>query len=160
MLASLPDPVAGSEANYMVQEPWGDIQQQVLWWTIGDEEENSFLGLPYFPFISNCKGADNNIAISKVSEDNPSCILIDFENTVSVDENFWNSQMEPTSDQCFLEMECSYEEQIDIPLTGYRWYELGAGVPLWWITYQALPPEEYEPVFETALDGTKTYITR
>merc|ERR1711871_1035308 len=160
--AGLPDSEGGSRSNYMIEEPWGDIQQQYLWWSIGDElGENSFLGLPFLPYISNCRGSDSQIPLSKIIEDNPGCENILYDNTVPVDEYFWNMRLNPESDRCDnLVLKCSYEEQIDIPLTEFRWYEQMVGVPLWYLSVEPIPARAYEPDFVINPDKSRTYETR
>jgi hypothetical protein len=51
-------------------------------------------------------------------------------------------------------MDCTYEEQIDIPLTQMRWYEQPAGTALWYLSAEPLQPSAYEPIFTVKPDLT------
>ena len=159
---NIPDVAQESEKNYMVKEPWGLIQQPILWFSKGNEEdneeENEFLSLPYFPFISNCKGGDSQLPISKIFEDNPGCFLTPFVSTQAVDpylliNYLWQQIDEPTADRCNMILECSYEEQIDIVTTVPRWYEQPGGTELWYMSNDPQKPEAYEPLYTVQDDG-------
>ena len=89
----LPDVEFFSDYNYMVPDEIENVQQQYIWWSTGDKEDNTFLGLPYLPFISNCKGTDNHISISKIFEDNPQCLNIKYDQTLPVNPYFWVGQV-------------------------------------------------------------------
>ena len=47
-----------------------------MYWSKADEGPRmglEFIGLPYFPFFSNCRGFDSHIHISKMFESHPDC---------------------------------------------------------------------------------------
>ena len=58
----VPDVETESSSLYSVPDDWGDVQKQYLWWSVGDSEENEFLGKHFifyilyfnFNFIFNC----------------------------------------------------------------------------------------------------------
>ena len=75
--ARIPNLQAISKTLYSVPDPTGDVNEQPIWWSNGDTananantstSETGFLGLPYLPFFSNCKGSDSYISLSKVLE--------------------------------------------------------------------------------------------
>lgn len=46
-------------------------------WASGDESgPNTFLAMPYFPFLSSCAGYGNHMSFSKLVESHPDCSLV------------------------------------------------------------------------------------
>lgn len=46
-------------------------------WSSGDESgANTFLTIPYFPFLSSCTGYGNHMSFSKLVESHPECTLV------------------------------------------------------------------------------------
>ena len=46
-------------------------------WSAGDEAgPNTFLAMPYFPFLSSCAGYGNHMSFSKLVESHPDCSLV------------------------------------------------------------------------------------
>lgn len=46
-------------------------------WSSGDESgANTFLTMPYFPFLSSCAGYGNHMSFSKLVESHPDCTLV------------------------------------------------------------------------------------
>ena len=70
----------------------------------------------------------------------------------------WQNQFTPEADTCVVNLACSYEEQIDIPLApNIRWYEQGAGVVLWWMSAEPQPSSQYSPMFSVNNAQSKSY---
>lgn len=116
--ANVPDTVSRTQNLYMVGDNQDEVRRQQIWWSTGvynkygadadgytppawNDLDGMFLGLPYFPFFSNCKGSDNYISLSKAFETDPMCDRIAYENTIPVDAYPWNAQMVPNSDKCY-----------------------------------------------------------
>ena len=164
-----------------------DNYQSADWLVVGDDTgENEFLGLPYFPFFSNCKGFDSYMSISKMLETHPECDIIDYDKTKAVDQYIWNGQLTPNADSCAVEvpegdarikiinqeevdwfgaergavMECIFEEQIDIPAGNPRWFEMEAGESIFYLTKEPVAPKDYEPVYQENPDFTRNYTAR
>jgi hypothetical protein len=143
-----------------------------------------FLGLPYLPFFSNCKGTDSYISFSKMLETDPRCQLVDYENTVPVSPLPWEGSTTPNADKCEIAtpaelntkvvngetidwlgpvngalFECVFEENIAVTLTKVRWYEAGAGATLFYFGIEPFEPSQFEPSFTTNKDLSKEYST-
>lgn len=116
--ASVPDTISRSENLYMVGDNQDEVRRQQIWWSTAvynkygadaegytppawNDLDGMFLGLPYLPFFSNCKGSDNHISLSKAFETDPMCDRIAYENTIEVNAYPWNDQMVPNADKCY-----------------------------------------------------------
>lgn len=183
--ANIPDLDASSLEIYPVSDKTDDLRRLPIWWTTVDSVANlGFLGLPYFPYFSNCRGSDSYISISKTFETHPDCSYIDFDNTVYSNAFPWEGPLFPNSDQCYRTtpeellthkfinetvpwmdtmsgaiFDCLFEEAIDIPMTGIlRWYESPSGTTLFYIGIYAYFPKDYEAVFDIdSKTNEKTY---
>jgi hypothetical protein len=71
--AQIPDLSAISKYLYPVVDPSSLVQRQSTWWRTTDTAQQGFLGLPYFPYFSNCKDSDSYMSINKVLETDPDC---------------------------------------------------------------------------------------
>jgi hypothetical protein len=185
--ATSPDIAAITEELTVTVDNYRDNYQSADWLVVGDDSgENDFLGLPYFPFFSNCKGFDSYMSISKMLETHPDCDIIPYEKTKAVDQYIWNNQLTPNADSCVVEvpegdarmkiidqeevewfgaergavMECMFEEQIDIPAGNPRWFEMEAGESIFYITKEPVSPHNYEPVYRQNEDYTRNYTSR
>ncbi|KAL4109781.1 hypothetical protein PRIC1_001476 [Phytophthora ramorum] len=87
---------------YSVPDPWEATQRSDSWWTqeLGGSE---FLALPYLPYFSSCRGFDSNIFLSKMLETHPDCILVNYDQTVEVDQYPWRKKLTPNADRCLIE---------------------------------------------------------
>ena len=120
---------------------------------------SSYIGLPYFPFFSNCRGGGRYLSISKVLETDPSCDLVSFHDTVPVSAYPWKNKHLGNGDKCNSSTinisqpfnigneafspwydtyhgalyDCEYEEQISTIQNNVRWYELGLMQTLFYI---------------------------
>ena len=135
---------------------------------------NNFIGLPYLPYFSNCKGSDSYLFLDKMMETDPRCTLVDYDNTVYVSPYPWTGLTTPNSDQCNTTVpaamqnkqignttvpwlgnyagalfDCVFEEAIAVPLTNPRWYEVPGGTTLWYIGTDPFPLSAYQPMTST-----------
>lgn len=169
----IPDTRVLSSELYQVADPIGNVQYQDIWWTVTEPSGLGFLGLPYLPFFSNCKGSDSNIVFHKAVETDPSCQLVAYEDTVPVSAYPWAGSTVPNADQCNITtnaeytalgigpyngatFQCVFEETIAILLTKTRWYEAQAAVTLFYFGINPFAPSDYEPKY-TVYDLNKTY---
>ena len=87
---------------YVARDPLDKVKRDETWWEkIGTE----FIGLPYFPFFSNCRGYGKHIFTSKFLEDHPTphCTRASPQNrTGYINEWPWNEKMKPQADECKL----------------------------------------------------------
>jgi len=183
--AAVPDLRSETAGLYMTADTITSVRRQMIWWSTGVDNPEGFLGLPYFPYFSNCKGSDNTISISKMMETDPMCDIVQYQNTVPVSPYPWAGAMYPNSDMCntsttpdlfFRQVrnitvpwlgpyngalfECYFEEQIDIPLAYPRWYEAAASTVLFYLGAEPFPAEAYEPQFiYDKKTGNKTYTS-
>jgi len=152
-----PDTTVISDALYAVLDPFDEINTQMIWWSVSDPGKTGYLGLPYFPFFSNCKGSDSYLSISKVLETDPGCALVDYQDTVPVLPYPWDGAMIANSDNCATVMTCYYEEQIDIPIANPRWYEVGGSTTLFFMGQEPVKPSSYEPIYSVDKTFSKSY---
>lgn len=53
------------------------VYEDSNWWAVGDESgANTFLTIPYFPFLSSCAGYGNHMSFAKLVESHPDCTLV------------------------------------------------------------------------------------
>jgi hypothetical protein len=183
---TLIDVDAESEKLFTISEPFSQLKKESDWFTVGDSSgENTFLGLPYFPYFSNCKGYDSFMSMSKFFETNPECKFVSYEKTKPVDQYIWNAQLTPSADTCRVVvppedqyriinskrvkwfdstrgsvMNCTFEENIDIPTGNPRWYEMAGGSYIFYISKEPIGPNGYDPVFRQNPDFTRNYTQR
>lgn len=182
--AKIPDVKKISSELYAIPDPLSKIEHESSTFWGYDESNLGFLGLPYFPYFSNCKGSDSYISISKLFETDPQCPTIPYDNTVPVTPYPWDGSTVPYSDECLVPtprdrivkqvgnetiswmgdlsgaiFECLLEESIDVPPVPetFRWYEAPLGTTLFYLTNTPIPPADYEPRSTTNIDGSKTY---
>lgn len=141
---------------YPILNPYSSVSQAAL---TGTGVELGYLGLPYFPFFSNCRGSGSFMSISKVLETDPRCAIVNYADTISVSAYPWKNQLIPNADQCnsttlpadqthsignqFISpwlgpyngalFDCNYEEQIEVAQNTIRWYEAGATSRLFYL---------------------------
>lgn len=61
----------------VVRSDYDDVFEDSNWWTSGDEAgANTFLTMPYFPFLSSCAGYGNHMSFAKLVESHPDCTLV------------------------------------------------------------------------------------
>ena len=98
--ANVPDPQVLNAGLYSIPNVYSDQFQQLVWWSQGDApgqsrwnvNQNSpaisgglnFLGLPYFPYFSNCKGSGINPITLPPSHSRANRSIIDCILTVAV----------------------------------------------------------------------------
>jgi hypothetical protein len=184
--ANIPNLNTISSQLYAVPDPLSNVYVDVNTFWGFPEVVNGFIGLPYFPYFSNCKGSDSYISIAKTLETDPSCPLVVYEKTVPVSSFPWDGSTKPYADECLVptpvnEMtrkvgnatitwlpdtrgalfECVFEEGIDIPPVPatFRWYEAALGTTLFYMTNIPIHPADYTAAFTTDTFGTETYST-
>lgn len=87
--AKIPDLKTISTDLYAVPDPLSIVSFSLNpFWNL-PEVSQGFLGLPYLPYFSNCKGSDSYISIAKVTETDPSCPLVSYDRTVPVSPYPW-----------------------------------------------------------------------
>lgn len=81
--AVIPDYDALPERE-VVRSDYDNVFEDSNWWTSGDESgANTFLTMPYFPFLSSCAGYGHHMSFAKLVESHPDCTLVS-ENVVSL----------------------------------------------------------------------------
>lgn len=73
---SIPDYDALPERE-VVRSDYSDVFEDANWWTSGDDSgANTFLTVPYFPFLSSCAGYGNYMSFAKLVESHPDCTVV------------------------------------------------------------------------------------
>ena len=175
--ANVPDLWEISQKLYQDPELTVDVSYTDIWWSNYELSGQGFLGLPYLPFFSSCKGSDSYISWAKVTETDQSCQLVDYQNTVPVSPYPWAGAVYPNADICntstplYLQdllggpgyngavFECQFEENIAVTLTNTRWFEAGANTVLFYFINTYVEPSDYEPSFTFDAYLNKTYST-
>lgn len=108
--AQVPNVKSYSDQMYPVPYSFEMVSNQNSWWTSVDTAVSTsganipYLGLPYLPFFSNCKGSDHYLSLNKMLETDPSCSTVDYESTVPVTAFFFLNKgfvgFFPTADTC------------------------------------------------------------
>eukprot|EP00599_Poterioochromonas_sp_BG-1_P003191 CAMPEP_0173133270 /NCGR_PEP_ID=MMETSP1105-20130129/630_1 /TAXON_ID=2985 /ORGANISM="Ochromonas sp., Strain BG-1" /LENGTH=1788 /DNA_ID=CAMNT_0014044913 /DNA_START=1672 /DNA_END=7038 /DNA_ORIENTATION=+ len=181
--ANIPDLDTISSHLYVVLDPSSYVEYQQIWWSLYEQSGNSFLGLPYLPWFSNCKGGDSYVSLNKVLETDPSCVQVPYEQTVFVNQ-FFSTGMKPYADQCnettptYMQSkvidgtlqeswlgpyngamyDCYFEEDISVTLTTTRWYEAPAQTPLFYIGTDPFGPNDYSSANSNGLWGRSANI--
>ena len=74
--ASIPNYDALPERK-VIRSDYDNVFEDSNWWTSGDESgANTFLTMPYFPFLSSCAGYGNHMSFAKLVESHPDCTLV------------------------------------------------------------------------------------
>ena len=186
--ANVPDLDTISKSLYPIPDLFSEISKQQIWWSTQDpagvNSSVGYLGLPYLPYFSSCRGSDSFLSLSKVLESDRYCQIVPLDQTVPVGPWPWQKSFIPNADQCNASTptsisdaviegtdqpswlgpyngalyQCSYEESISILVSGVtRWYEAGAFTTLWHFGIDPFSPADYEPQFSVSKNLTKTY---
>jgi len=132
--------------------------QSDLWWSNIDPDLGAFsyIGLPYLPFFSNCDGYGSHMSISKLLEENPACTFVSQKDTKYVSEFFLNGAYRPVADQCQtpdfvlggydgISLNCTYDEEVTAASNDLRWWELGEGDTLFYLTRDPVRISDFLP---------------
>lgn len=61
----------------VVRPEYDDVYEDANWWSSGDDSgANTFLTMPYFPFLSSCAGYGHHMSFAKLVESHPDCTLV------------------------------------------------------------------------------------
>jgi hypothetical protein len=171
--ANVPDLSAMSTTLYPVADPMTSVTASAV---DNSGQGFNFIGIPYFPYFSNCKGSDSFLDMNKMFETDPRCTLVDYDNTVYVSPYPWTGLLSPNSDQCNSTVatsmqtrkignqtvpwlgnyagaifDCIFEEEIDVPLTIPRWYEADGGTLLFSIGNDPFPYNDYAGIWDDSV---------
>lgn len=174
-----------SASLYPVPDPLDQVYVDINTFWGYPETANGFLGLPYFPYFSNCQGAGRFISIAKTFETDPNCALVPYDKTVPVVPLPWQGSTVPYSDKCLVPtpeseqtkqqgntsifwlpdtvgvlFQCEFEEAISVtpvPLT-FRWFEASLGTTLFYITNIPIVPDYYSPIYTQDVFGNRNYL--
>lgn len=131
------------------------VEETPQWWSNignGDSSSEPYLALPYLPFLSNCRGYDSHISISRLLEEHPGCDLVAEEATEPIRQLRLFERSSAVSDTCYAELSCLYEEDLSSPRKGRRWYEASRDQVLFHLTSDAIAASQFEA--EAAGDDT------
>ena len=166
-----------NESNPLIPEGFSDkgdnaglnmVMDRV--WPIRNEVEHSHYVLPYLPFFSSCRGFDSHIPLFMLFESEENCNLIEYNETIWIDQ--WNPFTTATAveiasamDSCYWNLECKYEEEIEKVSTDERWFELGSGADLFYISRDPHPYKRYADAYsgddpDAMEEGLKFFVTR
>ena len=131
------------------------VEERSQWWDSIDSDDYStspYLSLPYLPFMSNCKGYDSHISISRLLEEHPGCNLVSESETTPIRQYRLFERSPAVSDTCQAELSCLYEEDLTSPRRGKRWYEASRDQVLFHLTSDAITASEFSAA-EVEEDG-------
>lgn len=127
------------------------VEERSQWWDnidSGDYSTAPYLALPYLPFMSNCRGYDSHISISRLLEEHPDCNLVAETETVPIRQYRLFERSPAVSDTCHAQLTCLYEEDLTNPRRGYRWYEASRDQVLFHLTSDAITASEFSAEVE------------
>lgn len=121
--------------------------------------EQTFVAVPYLPFLSNCDGFDSHVFLDKLVESHPGCTRVPAAQTREVSPYPWDGKLVAVADSCGaqgwapepalgdvvqpgLPLYCTYEEQVRLAATNPRWFEVGEG-PLWHINAKPVSWDDF-----------------
>ncbi len=153
-------------------EAYDDVYVHESWWINGDSSgPNSFITVPYIPFISSCEGYGRHTSLARLLETHPDCTRIPYEQTRPIKQwtsvggtphadEYGNIGMTPDDigwDMNFREkiqsrgiyLKCMYEEDIKQPTSKLRWFEAGPGQTLFLVTKNPVENEDFDTIYNT-----------
>ncbi len=156
-------------------EAYDDVYVHESWWINGDSSgPNSFITVPYIPFISSCEGYGRHTSLVHLLETHPDCSRIPYEQTRPITQ--WTSVGgTPHADECGnIEMTpsdvgwdensrekiqsrgvyltCMYEEDIKQHTSKLRWFEVGPGQTIFSVTKNSIEKEDFDSIYD--MDGS------
>ena len=110
---------------------------------------HDFWALPYIPFFSNCDGYGSHISWSRLLEDHPDCISVNYNDVAPINEFSFRNRRQMSNDACQgVSLHCIYDEEVKEARENLRWYEAGGSV-LFYITRDAVPSNKFVPSSKT-----------
>jgi len=165
---------------FALRDPIETVKETDLWWTEQSQSstrsyDSSFIALPFFPYFSNCDGYDSHVGISRLLEEHPDCTMVDWNDTKPVNQYPWENLLYPISDTCQvpikshytheesdssliydlfkgIDLSCTFEEQVELPSAGTRWFESDGGTVLFYMSHFPIPADHFESRSETYED--------
>lgn len=154
--------------EYFGLYPVVDVRESVVysdtWWAT-KLEGMDFIGLPYLPFFSSCRGFDSHMWIAKLLESHPDCVYVTYDETVEVNQYPWKKKTVPNADKCVIDytrehttssgetvveslqrgisLACTYEENLEGGAEKTRWYEAPTGTTLFYLTKDPASPDDF-----------------
>ena len=99
-----------------IEEGYNSYKVNSLYW--GEDEQ---IGITYIPYISNCKGYGKYISLWGILEQNSNCSLISEEDTIYIKDFSFGGNAK--GDNCYIELDCIYDEEISSASNKNRWFE-------------------------------------
>lgn len=147
-------------------DPFSSVQRSNSWWS-EQLDGADLLALPYLPYFSSCRGFGSTMSLAKLVESHPDCTLVEYEDTIEVNQYPWNKKMTPHADSCVVEytveaadgssssgtsyetlekgvnMSCTYEEDLEGGAEKTRWYEATTDTVLFYLSRDPVDGDEF-----------------
>ncbi len=162
-----------------IPEEYENVYAHESWWTNGDSSgPNSFITVPYIPFISSCDGYGRHTSLACLLETHPKCTRVPYEQTRPIEQ--WTSVGgTPHADECGnivmspgdigwdptsrdkmqsrgIYLTCTYEENLKQPTSKSRWFEAGPGQRLFSITKNPVERADFDATYFVDGRGVRT----
>ena len=98
------------------------------------------LGVTYLPYFSNCKGYGRYLPLWALLEQNEKCNLIQEEDTIYIKD--FSFGVHAKGDNCQIEIECVYDEDVKKPSNKKYWFEANTGDSLFSISKNPIELDE------------------
>ncbi|DAZ97950.1 TPA: hypothetical protein N0F65_006375 [Lagenidium giganteum] len=147
----------------MISDPVDTVINSDVWWA--QRLGGDFIAVPYLPFFSSCREYDSHIWIPKLLESHPDCVLINYDQTIEVNQYPWNKKLKPNADSCLItyivgenstskdvqpvqmqrgiDLHCTYEENLEGGAEKPRWYEARTGTTLFHLSRDPWSADEF-----------------
>ena len=99
-----------------IEEGYNSYKVNSLYW--GEDEQ---IGITYIPYISNCKGYGKYISLWGILEQHSNCSLVSEEDTIYIKDFSFGGNAK--GDNCYIELDCIYDEEISSASNKNRWFE-------------------------------------
>ena len=107
---------------------------------------HEFWAVPYIPFFSNCDGYGSHISWSRLLEEHPDCLSVDYDEVIPINEMSFRNAPHMNNDACDeVFLRCTFEEDIEEARENLRWYEAPPGSTLFYITRNAVASTFFSP---------------
>ena len=119
---------------------------------------HDFWAVPYIPFFSNCDGYGSHISWSRLLEEHPDCLSVDYDEVVPINEMSFRNIRQMNNDACYgVSLQCSFEEEVGEARENLRWYEAPPGSTLFYVTRNAVASSSFVPS-STLEDWGRTHL--